>query len=244
METIPKIIHYVWFGKKRKSKLTEICINSWRRNLPDYKIVEWNEDNVDIAELSRKSVFFKKCYELELWAFVSDYVRLYVLYKEGGIYLDTDVEIIKSFNPFLNEKMFLGYEVDDYIGTAVIGSMPKHHAIKRLLEFYEKDIWDVDFYNNPIIFKYLIEKEPSEFLDCSIFPMDYFSPYHPRLIYTKPVETENTIAIHWYTQNWNMNRKGYVFLRCKHVRGYLNRGIKMARTTMSYYRKKSRNKSN
>ena len=80
---IQKKIHYIWLGGKQKSKLTEICINSWKRVLPDYEIIEWNENNLEIEELCKENRFFKKCYELKLWAFVSDYIRLYVLYKYG-----------------------------------------------------------------------------------------------------------------------------------------------------------------
>ena len=125
---IPKKIHYIWFGKKNKNKLTEICINSWKRTLIDYEIIEWNEQNIDIEKLCNSNKFFKKCYELKLWAFVSDYLRLYILYNEGGIYLDTDVEVLKKYDELLNNQVFMGFEEGEYIGTSVIGS-EKHNPL-------------------------------------------------------------------------------------------------------------------
>lgn len=215
---IQKKIHYIWFGKKKKTKLTEVCINSWKRVLKDYEIVEWNEDNIDIRKLCLENAFLKKCFELKLWAFVSDYIRLYILYNEGGIYLDTDVEVLKTFDQFLDNRMFLGNEENGYIGTAVIGAEKGNYTIKRLLEFYEQEIWDVDFYNNPIIFKYLYENDRDDFEGCKIYPQDFFSPYAREKVHCNSVETANSITIHWYSQNWNMSCKGYIFLNTKHIK--------------------------
>lgn len=150
---IPKKIHYIWLGGKPKNKLTEVCINTWKRNLLDYRIIEWNESNIDLANLCNENRFLKKCVELKLWAFVSDYLRLWILENQGGIYLDTDVEVLKPFDPLLNQHVFMGYEANNFVGTAVIGAEKGNTLIARLLEFYNDDIWDVDFINNPIIFK-------------------------------------------------------------------------------------------
>ena len=214
---IPKKIHYIWLGGNSKSKLTEVCINSWKRNLEDFEIIEWNENNIDIESLCSQNMFLKRCYELKLWAFVSDYLRLWILKEEGGIYLDTDVEVLKSFDDLLNNKVFMGYELEDYISTAVIGAEKNNSLIKRLLKFYDEEIWTVDFINNPIIFKYLEKKEPDSFADCIIYPQDYFSPYNPRQEYTDVVETKNTYSIHWYSNNWNVSKKGYIFMHTKHI---------------------------
>lgn len=158
---IPKKIHYIWLGGKPKSKLTELCINSWKRILPDYEVIEWNEKKLDMAALCKENSFLNRCYKLKLWAFVSDYLRLYILYHEGGIYLDTDVEVLKSYTPLLTNSMFVGYEANGFIGTSVIGAEAGNGTIRRLLEFYTKEIWEVDFINNPIIFKFLLEREPN-----------------------------------------------------------------------------------
>ena len=90
---IPKIIHYCWFGKGKKSELIEKCIASWKKYLPDYKIIEWNESNFDI----NSNIYCKEAYENKKYAFVSDYVRLYAVYNYGGIYFDTDLEVLKIY---------------------------------------------------------------------------------------------------------------------------------------------------
>lgn len=235
---IPKTIHYIWLGGKPKSKLTEVCINSWKRNLPDYKIIEWNEGNIDLANLCNENRFLKKCVELKLWAFVSDYLRLWILKNQGGIYLDTDVEVLRSFDALLNHHVFMGYEANDYVGTAVIGAEKENDLIVRLLRFYKEDIWDVDFINNPIIFKYLMKNEPDEFKDCNIYPNDFFSPYSPSKKNNEKVECDESFTIHWYTQNWNMSRKGYVFIHTKHIKNPLMRTVQAAKKNLGYIRQK------
>ena len=101
-EKIPKIIHYCWFGKGPKPELVLKCIASWEKYLPDYEIKEWNENNFDI----NSNIYCKEAYERKKYAFVSDYVRLYAVYNEGGIYFDTDLEVIKNMDVFLNNKAF------------------------------------------------------------------------------------------------------------------------------------------
>lgn len=231
---IPKTIHYIWLGGKPKSKLTEVCINTWKRNLPDYSIIEWNESNLDLAKICDENKFLKRCVELRLWAFVSDYLRLWVLENQGGIYLDTDVEVLKPFDALLDQQVFMGCEANDYGGTAVIGAEKGNALIIRLLKFYEEDIWNVDFINNPIIFKYLMKNEPSEFEKCSIYPQSYFSPYEPEKKYNGTVETYESYTIHWYTQNWNMSRKGYVFVNTKHIKNPVMRAIETVRKNIGY----------
>lgn len=235
---IEKKIHYIWLGGKPKSKLTEVCINSWKRVLADYEIIEWNESNLEIEKLCEENRFLKKCYELKLWAFVSDYIRLYVLYKYGGIYLDTDVEVLKSYTPLLNNKVFMGYEINDFIGTAVIGAEKNNPIIKRLLEFYDEEIWNVDFINNPIIFRYLLDKEPDRFRNCIVYPQSYFSPYEPEKLYDLTVEQSETYSIHWYTQNWNMSRKGYVFIYTKHIKNIFKKFVLCVKKNIGYWRRK------
>ena len=95
---IPKKIHYCWFGRNPKPKLAQKCMQSWHKYCNDYEIVEWNEDSFD---LEAAPLYVKQAYEAKKWAFVTDYVRLYALYYHGGIYMDTDVEVLKSFDPFL-----------------------------------------------------------------------------------------------------------------------------------------------
>ena len=139
---IPKKIHYVWLGKGEKNDRIKHCIESWKKYLPDYEIIEWNEDNFDIEY----NDFTKKAYENKKWAFVSDVVRLYALYKEGGIYMDTDVEVYKPLDEFLNEEGFSGFECKHYPVTATLGAVKGNPVIKLMLDYY--NAIDFKMYDN------------------------------------------------------------------------------------------------
>lgn len=136
---IPKIIHYCWFGKTDKPKIIEDCMKSWKI-LTDYEIIEWTEEKIEKLD----NPFVTQAFKEKKWAFVSDYIRLKALYEYGGIYLDTDVEITKSFNEFLDHDMFVGFITDCSIGTAVIGAKPNHPYIKDLFNSYNNIKWNSD----------------------------------------------------------------------------------------------------
>lgn len=231
---IPKKLHYIWLGEKPKPSLTRLCMNSWCRILTDYDIIEWNEHNLNLPTLCKNNRFLAQCIRLKLWAFASDYLRLYVLWREGGIYVDTDIEVLKKYDGLLDEKMFVGLEANGYIGTGVIGAERHNPVIRRLLDFYDREIWNVDFINNPIIFKYLHDREPETFKECSIHPQDVFAPYVPGADYDCVVEDANTLSIHWYSADWNMSRKGYVFAATKHIDNPLLRFIVALKKTLGY----------
>ena len=112
---IPKVIHYCWFGKGKMPNLAEKCIESWKKYCPEYKIVCWNEDNFDVNQ----NRYAKEAYDAGKWAFVSDYVRLKVLHDEGGIYLDTDVELIKPLDKLIEEIGFMGFDDKGVVSTGV-----------------------------------------------------------------------------------------------------------------------------
>ncbi|MBR6071670.1 MAG: glycosyl transferase [Acholeplasmatales bacterium] len=131
---ISKKIHYCWFGENKKSKSILRMIETWKKKLPDYEIIEWNEKNFDIEN---SNDFVKMAYANKKWAFVSDYVRLYALKKEGGIYLDTDVEVIKSFDDFLKYDFFISQEADTSFCTAVIGAKSDNEIITNFLKTYD-----------------------------------------------------------------------------------------------------------
>ena len=131
---IPKIIHYCWFGGNPKSGLILRCIESWKKFLPDYEIREWNEETFDV----HCNTYVEQAYEAKKWAFVSDYARLYALYNYGGIYLDTDILILKSLDDFLVDKAFMGFESNDSVATGVMGCNPKSVFIKEFLEMYSE----------------------------------------------------------------------------------------------------------
>ncbi len=145
---IPKIIHYVWVGNNPKPKDIKKCMKTWKKHLKDYKIIEWNESNFDISS----HPFVKKAYEAKKWAYVSDYIRMYAIYNYGGIYLDTDVLVLENFDKFLNNKVFVGFERENYPFTAVFGAEKKNKFIKKLLDYYDNlDAYNFDFENNNTI---------------------------------------------------------------------------------------------
>jgi len=137
---IPKKIHYVWVGGKEKPADIQRCMNTWKNHLQDYEIIEWNEKNFDIDS----HPFTKSAYAAKKWAYVSDYIRAYAIYNEGGIYLDTDVLILEDFEKFLNDRAFVGYENPDYPFTAVFGAEKGHPFVKSILDYYEGREFEFD----------------------------------------------------------------------------------------------------
>ncbi len=134
---IPKVIHYVWVGKNPLGSLQEHCIASWRRYLPDYELMLWNEQTVPKEAFEHPYVH--EMYAQKRWAFVADYIRFWVLKREGGIYLDTDTEVLKSFDSLLMHGAFFGKTKDGVIAAGVIGAVPNHPAIEKILEVYDQD---------------------------------------------------------------------------------------------------------
>ena len=129
---IPKIIHYVWFGKNSYPELTKRCIESWKKYCPDYELKLWNEENFDLSDCQ----FAREAYEEGKYAFVADYVRLRVLYEYGGIYLDTDVEITKKLDEFLSRHAFLGFEDEKNISTGIMGCQKHNLLFGELVDYY------------------------------------------------------------------------------------------------------------
>ena len=141
---IPKKIHYCWFGKGKYPPIVKKCINSWKKVMPDYELKLWNEDCFDINSIT----YMKKCYEMRKWAFISDYVRLYALYNDGGIYLDTDVMALKSFDSLLDCNAFWGLEAiaeENYVfpESGVFGTVKKFHILEEIMDYYHQ----LDEYN-------------------------------------------------------------------------------------------------
>ncbi|MBO8485018.1 MAG: glycosyl transferase [Bacteroidetes bacterium] len=209
---IPKIIHYCWFGRKQKNELAVKCIASWKEILPDYTLMEWNETNFDYKKLK----FTKQAYHIGKYAFVADVARLYALANFGGIYLDTDVEVLKSFDELLYLPAFIGYEhscpTREEIGTAVIGAGKGNSIITEFLNYYDRQVFILDNgeYNTTpnvaIITKLLSQKGISlnnQYYNynntLSIFPVDYFSPKN----YTgATLITDRTFCIHHFSASW------------------------------------------
>lgn len=145
---IPKTIHYVWVGGSEIPKDLKRCINTWGEHLDDYEIIEWNEKNFDIMS----HPFVEAAYKNKKWPFVSDYIRVWVLYNYGGIYLDTDNIVLDSFDKLLNDKVFVGFENDDHPFTAAFGSVAKHPLLKEILDYYDSlTDYKFEFENNNTI---------------------------------------------------------------------------------------------
>ena len=206
---IPRIIHYCWFGKNPLPEDVKKYIATWKEFLPDYEIKEWNETNFDIHCCK----YVEEAYRHKKWAFVSDVARLYALYKEGGIYLDTDVEVVRSYDELLHNKMFLGFEGTKWIGTNIIASEKNHPILYSFYkQYYERNFVNsdgsIDYTTNvQELTKFLIAqyglnldgKEQNTSL-FHIYPTDYFSPYD--YIQDRLFRTSNTYSIHWYSQSW------------------------------------------
>lgn len=206
---IEKKIHYCWFGGKEKPKLAQDCIESWRKFFPDYEIIEWNEENFDIA----CNAYCKEAYEAKKWAFVTDFVRLYVVYHHGGIYFDTDVEVIRSFEDVVDQAFYLGMESEGRINTGIgFGAERRSPIVKAMLDQYDyihyvdpegKENQTVCPVYNTRALKTLgaeFQKETIQFMGGTIYAVDYFSPIG--LYDGKLRVTENTHSIHHFSNSW------------------------------------------
>ena len=213
---IPKVIHYCWFGRNPLPPLAIKCIDSWKKFFPDYEIKEWNEDNFDVHIIP----YTKEAYEAKKYAFVSDYARFWILYKYGGIYFDTDVEVVKSFDDIISKGSWMGYEFNitsHYINGAInpglgFGCSAKTELLHDLLDVYAKTRFNINgVYNIKTIVAYTTEAFINRGLEIkdglqeccgfTIYPIDYFNPLNSK---TRKIElTENTRSIHHYMASWS-----------------------------------------
>jgi mannosyltransferase OCH1-like enzyme len=192
---IPKIIHYCWFGKKPKSKLIEGCIESWKVNCSDFTITEWNEDTFSIES----NPFTSKMYKEQKFAFVADYVRLIALRDHGGIYLDTDMLLIKPIDELLTTKLLLGKESDSFISCGMIGAVPHHPFIEEMRSYYDTI---TELKPNPVIMTELYAKLQPK--DTLVLPPIAFYPYdaeHINLYKGQPLN-EWTYGVHLWNYSW------------------------------------------
>lgn len=219
---IPKKIHYVWIGGP-KGNLENICINSWREKLPDYEIIEWNEKNFDIEKEIKGKKFLEECYKRKMWAFISDYIRIKVLYEHGGIYMDTDMQIIKDITPFLDNEVFFGYENEKYMSAGIIGSVKEHDLFKKMMDFYNEDILKSDLFTIPKVMTYIVEKNYAKIdrnnyeNNIHIYDEQYFYPFSFKEDFYIDCIKEDTYGIHWWGKSWAKKRSCY--LESKHLSG-------------------------
>lgn len=213
---IPKIVHYCWFGGKEKPDSVKKCIESWKRYLPDYELMEWNENNFNIDKLQ----YTKEAYEAGKYAFVSDVARIEALYQYGGFYMDTDVEVLKSFTPLLDSRCVLGMEEKEYVATSFMGFEKGHPLVKQFLNLYKNlTFFDgkgqiITGTNVAKLTKMLIkqgfvqENHYQELEDgIKIYPKEFFSPYDYINCYYNI--TENSYCVHHFAVTW-MSKKEQV----------------------------------
>lgn len=211
-DNIPKTIHYCWFGNKEKSKIVKECIESWKEKCPDYEIREWNENNFDI----NINKYVSEAYQMKKYAFLADYARLWIVYNFGGIYFDTDVELIKNIDDLLKYEAFFASEDNIHINTGLgFGAKKNNKLIKTIMHEYEnisfiqkngtidKTTCTVrntriikEYYNNEI---YDFSKSYVKDNMCFL-PKEYFCPLNHET--GKMNKTENTYGIHWFSGTW------------------------------------------
>lgn len=208
---IPKVIHCVWFGGKPFPPLDERCFQTWKTHLPDYEVKIWNEENYSCNE-----PFFQKLLKKEKWAFCADYARLDILLKYGGIYLDTDMEVLKPFDSMLHTKCFLGMESEKFISAGIIGCEMNNSFIKDSLEEVKKSL-QVEFIPIPKILTKVYNN--GDYKDVEIYPRDYFYPYNPFAYSIKNLMyidvTERTHAIHHWNYSWKPSVSERVYAKIK-----------------------------
>lgn len=226
MSDIPHIIHYCWFGKGKKNKLFYKCLESWKKYLPGWQIIEWNEDNFDI---SKSPQYVQEAYSVKKYAFVSDYCRIYALDKFGGVYFDTDLEVLRSFDDLLTGYEFVsGFESKRSLITAFIACVPNNDIICEFLHSYidRKFIKDDNSYDiTPINVRFskLAEEHGCDLDNNSkqefdngravVYPVDVFSGFDMDNWHIKV--TENTRTVHHMSGSWQPFKVKLYFARIK-----------------------------
>jgi hypothetical protein len=212
MADIPHIIHYCWFGHTPLPKSAQRCIDSWRRIYPDYEIRAWDESNFDVQAI----VYTREAYAARKYAFVSDYARFAILHREGGIYMDTDVEALRSIEPLLQQGALMGIERGPSslgINPGLILAAPAGMAIyQELLDHYAR-LHYVDASGCPIPgtivthttqvlqqHGFALEDRRQQVAGITIYPNEYFNPLDDAT--GRLCVTEQTYSIHWYAKTW------------------------------------------
>ena len=209
---IPRKIHYCWFGRGDKPKLAQKCIASWKKYCPDYEIIEWNEDNFNLEY----NGYTKYCYDNKKWAFLSDFVRLAVVAEYGGIYFDTDVELLRCPDALLQYEAFYGFENDKSISTGLgFGAEAGHPTILAMKEKYEElepgDTGEFPLITCPalntealLLFGLKLDGTQQNVEGAEILPEDWLNPYDDPTGQLRV--TQNTVSVHWYNKSW-MSKK-------------------------------------
>ena len=205
---IPKLIHYCWFGQGQMPTKALYCIDTWKKYLPDYQLKQWNEDTFDLNSV----LYAQQAYQARKFAFVTDYVRLYALFTEGGVYMDTDVEVLKSLDTLLSLPGFSGFESDTEIPTGIMAAEVGNLWAEEQLAYYTnrpfiKPDGSINYRTNVEIISEKMQQEGFElknsyqvYKNCMhIFPKDYFCPKNRT---GEIILTPNTYCIHHFEGSW------------------------------------------
>lgn len=209
---IPRIIHYCWFGHNSLPEASRKCMHTWQKKCPNYEIREWNEDTFDLTQCPR---YVQQAYEAGKWAFVSDYVRLYVVYKFGGIYLDTDIELRKSLDELLRYRAFFGFEEGKYINTGLgFGAEAGCEILVELMQDYQEipfirsdgtqDTTPCPKRNTAVFLRHGLRQDDTRQIlagNILILPTIYLCPIEYRT--NKMRHSLRTISIHHYSASWH-----------------------------------------
>ena len=223
-----KIIHYCWFGPKPFGKLEKKCLKSWQKFFPDYKIIKWSEENVDLEECD----FIKEAYKNKKWAFVADYVRTKALYEYGGIYFDTDMEVIKDFRNLIDDTFVVGLEDSGRPAAGVvIAPNKKNKYMKKLLSMYRKmkfnetgNLFEISI---PVMYEKIlcdknyvsVSNNVQKLGDITLYPREYFYPLS--YDFQDNIFTDNTVTIHHYSGSWTSKKQKIGIWFRRHKLGWI-----------------------
>lgn len=212
---IPKVIHYCWFGGAPKPKSMLRCIRSWEKYCPDFEIREWTEKDFDVTQ----NEYARQAYEEKAWGFVTDYVRLWILYHHGGIYMDTDVQVIRDLTPLLEHKVYVGFERDEFVNLGHgFGAEKGHPFIKAHMEMYDTlrfrnedgtlNKLPIPHYTTRCLREYGLQTDcgtVQQLQDIVVYPKEYFSP--KSFLTGELTVTPNTYSIHQFDASWFDDRQ-------------------------------------
>ncbi len=219
-ERVPRRIHYCWFGGGPLSELSQRCMETWHRVMPGYDIVRWDE-----GRLSASSPYVAAANRQKKWAFVADYMRLLALYTEGGIYFDTDIEVIRPFDDLLDAPLFLGRESPTLVGVSVVGAEKGHPFLRAAMERLDAEAKSGKpaFEPLPELVTSLLDERKGD--GATVHPEEYFYPYNPYSsdpVRRKPLQShmsDKTYCIHQWEGAWlgGMSLRMMVGLRIKNM---------------------------
>ena len=201
---IPMTIHYCWFGRGEKPKLAKKCIESWKKYCSDYEIIEWNEDNYNV----NSTPYTSYCYKTRKWAYLSDYARLDIVYQNGGVYFDTDVELIASIDALLNNEAFVALEDAETVATGLgFGAIKGSKYIEAMKAQYDYEreedvrVTSCPDLNTKALLPFGLQQDGSlqNIKGLLVLPVDYMNPYDDPT--GRLTITDNTVSIHWYSKS-------------------------------------------